>query len=330
MSLRQKLLTVFVIFLVSPTSWAGEAPIKLRVPYPSLTGGYAVAWVTKEEEIFKKNGLDVELLLIQSSPILVSAMLAGSAPIGLTGGAPAVASNIGGSDLVLVATLSNTSPIAYLVTSQKITSPVQLKGKILGVDRLGGTGDFILRIALRKLGIDPDKDVTIRQIGQSPVRLAALQAGAIDGTTIVVEDKLAAERFGLNILIDMPKLGVEVSHFNVVTGRGFLRKEEETARRFMKAMVEGIHYYKTHKAKSMEIMARYMKVKDPKLVEIGYDFNARTYKQKPYPFIDGIRLVLEQLAQKNPAAKEVDVERFFEAKLVKELVESGFIDGLYK
>ena len=330
MSLRLRLLTALVIFFVSSASWAGEAPIKLRVAYPTLTAGYAVAWVTKEEQIFKKNGLDVELLFIQSSPILVSAMLAGDAHIGLTSGTPTVASNIRGSDLVLVASVSKTPPIAYVVTSPKITSPAQLKGKILGIDRLGGTGDFILRLTLRKFGIDPDKDVTIRQVGQSPIRLAALQAGAIDGTTITVEDKFAAERFGLNILVDIPKLGIEVLYFDVVTTKGFLKKEEEAVRRFMKAMVEGVHFYKTHKAKSMEIMARYMRVKDLKMVEAGYDFNARTYNQKPYPFIHGIQLALEQLAQSNPAAKEVGVERFFDAKLVKELDESGFIDGLYK
>lgn len=330
MSLRPRLLSALVILFVSSASWAGEAPIKLRVAYPTLTAGYAVAWVTKEEQIFKKNGLDVELLFIQSSPILVSAMLAGDAHIGLTSGTPTVASNIRGSDLVLVASVSKTPPIAYVVTSPRITSPAQLKGKILGIDRLGGTGDFILRLTLRKFGIDPDKDVTIRQVGQSPVRLAALQAGAIDGTTITVEDRFTAEKFGLNVLLDIPKLGIEVLYFDVVTTRGFLKKEEEAVRRFVKAMVEGIHYYKTHKAKSVEIMARYMRVKDPKMLEAGYDFNARTYNQKPYPFIRGIQLVLEQLAQNNPAVKEINVERFFDAKLIKELDESGFIDGLYK
>ena len=256
-----------------------------------------MAWIAKEENIFRKHGLDVELLFIQSSPILVAAMLAGNAPIGLTSGAPAVSSNLSGSDLVLIASLSNVSGIAYLVTSPKLTSPTQLKGKIIGIDRLGGTGDFILRRTLRKLAIDPDKDVTLRQVGQSPVRLAALQAGSIDATTITVEDKLAAEKFGLKILIDIPKLGIEVLSSGVVTTISVIRREEETVRRFMRSIVEGIHHYRTHKARSIDIMSKYMKVADPRLIEIGYDFNAQTYRQKPYPFIQGIQLVLEQLVK---------------------------------
>ena len=200
--------------------------------------------------------------------------------------------------------------------------------KIIGIDRLGGTGDFILLRTLRKLAIDPDKDVTLRQVGQSPVRLAALQAGSIDATTITVEDKLAAEKFGLKILIDIPKLGIEVLSSGVVTTRSFIKREEETVRRFMRSIVEGIHHYRTHKARSIDIMSKYMKVADPRLIEVGYDFNAQTYRQKPYPFIQGIQLVLEQLAQTNSAAKTANPERFIDARFVKELDANGFIDRL--
>lgn len=328
MRIRGTLFFISLTLLLPSRIPAAETAIKSRVAYPTLTASYAVAWIAKEENIFRKHGLDVELLFIQSSPILVAAMLAGNAPIGLTSGAPAVSSNLSGSDLVLIASLSNVSGIAYLVTSPKLTSPTQLKGKIIGIDRLGGTGDFILRRTLRKLAIDPDKDVTLRQVGQSPVRLAALQAGSIDATTITVEDKLAAEKFGLKILIDIPKLGIEVLSSGVVTTRSFIKREQETVRRFMRSIVEGIHHYRTHKARSIDIMSKYMKVADPRLIEIGYDFNAQTYRQKPYPFIQGIQLVLEQLAQTNPAAKTADPERFIDARFVKELDDNGFIDRL--
>jgi NitT/TauT family transport system substrate-binding protein len=328
MRLHSKLYIFSVALLLTSRIYAAEAPIKLRVAYPTLTASYAVTWIAKEENIFRKHGLDVELLFIQSSPILVAAMLAGNAPIGLTSGAPAVSSNLSGSDLVLIASLSNVSGIAYLVSSPKFTSPTELKGKVIGIDRFGGTGDFILRRALRKLAIDPDKDVTLRQVGQSPVRLAALQAGSIDATTITVEDKLAAEKFGLKILIDIPKLGIEVLSSGVVTTRSFIKREEETVRKFMRSMVEGIHYYRAHKSRSIKIMSKYMKVADPRLIEIGYDFNAQTYRQKPYPFVQGIQLVLEQLAQTNPAAKTADPDRFIDGRFVKELDNSGFIDRL--
>ena len=330
MRIRNRFLALLLGLLTPLLTHAAEPTTKLRVAYPTLTASYAVAWITKESQLFKKHGLDVELLFIQSSPILVAAMLAGNAPIGLTSGAPAVSSNLSGSDLVLIASLSNVSGIAYLVTSPKITSAPQLKGKIIGIDRLGGTGDFILRRTLRKLAIDPDRDVTIRQIGQSPVRLAALQTGSIDATTITIEDKLAAEKFGLNILIDIPKLGIEVLSSGVVTTRSFINKEHEIVRKFMMSIVEGLYYYRTHRAESIEIMSRYMKVADPRLIEIGYDFNSQTYRQKPYPFTQGVQLVLDQLAQNTPAAQTAEPDRFIDSRFVKELDANGFIDRLGK
>jgi len=98
----------------------------------------------------------------------------------------------------------------------------------------------------------------------------------------------------------------------------------------MKALVEGIRYYKTHKVETMQTMVRYMKVKDTALIEAGYEFNVQEYQRKPYPSVGGIQVSLEQISQTNPKAKNVNVERFFDARFVRELDQSGFIDGLYK
>jgi ABC-type nitrate/sulfonate/bicarbonate transport system substrate-binding protein len=310
--------------------WGGEAPLKVRVAYGTITSGYSVVWITKDAGIFAQNGLDVELLLIQSSPILAAAMVSGNVPLAVMGGAAAVASNLSGSDLVLIGSLRKISSLAFFVTTKDISRPEQLKGKILGIDRFGGAGDFILRLVLEKLGLNPEKDVTIRQVGQSPVRLAALQAGVIHGTTLSAEDKVAADRIGLPVLVDVRKLGVEILGSDLVATRNFIKAEETTVRRFMKALVEGIRYYKSHRVETMQTMARYMKVKDPALIEAGYDFNAQEYQRKPYPSIGGIQTALEQMSQTIAKAKNANVERFFDARFVRELDQSGFIDTLYK
>jgi ABC-type nitrate/sulfonate/bicarbonate transport system substrate-binding protein len=310
--------------------WGGEAPLKVRVAYGTITSGYSVVWIAKDAGIFAQNGLDVELLLIQSSPILAAAMVSGNVPLAVMGGAAAVASNLSGSDLVLIGSLRKISSLAFFVTTKDISRPEQLKGKILGIDRFGGAGDFILRLVLEKLGLNPEKDVTIRQVGQSPVRLAALQAGVIHGTTLSAEDKVAADRIGLPVLVDVRKLGVEILGSDLVATRNFIKAEETTVRRFMKALVEGIRYYKSHRVETMQTMARYMKVKDPALIEAGYDFNAQEYQRKPYPSIGGIQTALEQMSQTIAKAKNANVERFFDARFVRELDQSGFIDTLYK
>jgi len=309
---------------------AAEPFVKLTAAYGTITSGYSVMWVAKDAGIFAQNGLDVELLLIQSSPILASAMLSGNVPLAIMGGAAAVTSNLSGSDLVLIGSLRKTSSLAFLVTTKDISRPEHLKGKVLGIDRYGGAGDFILRLVLERLGLNPDKDVTIRQVGQSPLRLAALQAGVIQGTTLSAEDKVAADKLGLPLLVDVRKLGVEFLGADIVATRRMIKTEEATVRRFMKALVEGIRYYKTHKAETMRSMLRYMKVKDPALIEAGYEFNVQEYQRKPYPSVGGIQVSLEQISQTNPKAKNLNVERFFDARFVRELDQSGFIDGLYK
>jgi len=124
----------------------------------------------------------------------------------------------------------------------------------------------------------------------------------IDGTILTVEEKFTAEKFGINVLFDLRKLGLEFLTTDVVTTRGFIKRDEDGLGRFVRALAEGIHYYKTHKAQSMEVMARYMRNTDRKVMEVGYDFNAEEYERKPYASVQGIQLALEEIVHRNPKA----------------------------
>ncbi len=321
---------LFSLLLFSSSGLGAEAPIKLRVAYPTNAAGYAVLWVTKDAGLFKKKGLDVELLYIQSSTLIAQAMAGGSIGITTMAGGSAIEANLQGLDLVLLASLKKRPSLTYLAGAKEIARPDQLKGKRVAVSRIGSSSDSILRLALRKLGLNPEKDVTILSIGNSPLRMAALQAGQIDATILTVEDAVAAEKFGLNLLLDLRRLGLEFLETDVVTTKGFIQREEEAVRRFMRAIVEGVHFFKTQKVKSMEIMSSYMRVKDPKIIEAGYDFHADVYERKPYPAAAAIQAALEEIGHRNAKAREAKPAQFAEPKFVRELDESGFIDGLYR
>jgi len=226
--------------------------------------------------------------------------------------------------------LKKTPALTYIVSSKSIAKPEQLKGKKLGISRFGSVSDFLVRMALRELKIDANKDVSLLQIGGTPLRTAALQAGTIDATVLTVEEKFSAEKFGINVLFDLRQLGLEFLTNDVVTTREFLKRDEGTVRRFIKGLVEGIHYYKTRKKESIDIMARYMRSTDRKVIEVGYDFNAEEYGRKPYVSTTAVQLALDEISRRNPKAKETRVDQFFDSRFIKELDATGHIDNLYK
>lgn len=200
----------------------------------------------------------------------------------------------------------------------------------MGVSRLGASSDFLLKYLLKKIGLVPERDVSIVQVGSSPVRMAALANGAIDGTALSFEEMLVAKKLGFSILLDISNLGIEGLNSDIVTTRRFVRDSRETVQRFVRGMVKGVNFYTKNKKFSMEVIARYTKSRDLEKIENGYDYNAKVYLKKPYPAIQGIQIALEEIGERNPAAKGAKPEQFIEVSFVKELDDSGYIDSLYR
>lgn len=317
-----------LLLCTAATGHAAETPTALKVGYLSIAAGHSVLWVTKEARIFEKNGLSVETIYAPSSA-LTQAMLARSIPLGITGPVSPLEANLKGADFVILATLRKTPTLVYLVSHKKITSVQQLRGKKLGVGRFGSATHKVLVMTLKKVGIEPH-EVSTLQLGNSALRMIALQQEGIDATILTVEDGLAAKRLGLNVLLDIRELKIEYPTNEIISTRRFVEQNERTIRGFMKSMVEGIHFYKTQKPKSMEIMRKYMKVVEPEVIEIGYDFTARETQRKPYASLTGIRVVIDDLATTNPAAGKIKSEQFVDSRFVTELDQSGFIDSLYR
>lgn len=324
------LAALIVVGFLFPVIAANAAmATKLNIGYATVSSGTSALWIAKDAGLFKKNGLDPELLYIQSA-LLNQAMLAGDPPLAMGGGGTSIEANLKGADFVILGSLRKTSNISFLVTRKDIIKHEQLRGKRLGVSRFGGGSDSITRMALRKIGIDPSREVTLLQIGNSPVRIAALRAGSIDATVLSVEESYGSEQLGLHTLLDLKELGIEYLTLEMVTTRRFLNEYEDSARRYVRSVVEAIHFFKNHKQKSMAIMSKYMKTTDPRLIELGYDSLVKEYLEKPYVSSVGLAATWEGIVAKDPKAKELKPEQFLETKFVKELDLSGFIDALYR
>jgi NitT/TauT family transport system substrate-binding protein len=324
------ILTFAAILCLLLPSDAPAQLTRIKVGYSSIGVGQSLVWVAKEAGLFKENGLDVQLIFIGSSSILSQAVIAGDVPIAIMSGTAAINSQLAGSDLVMAASTKKDPAQAFLVTAKGISQPAQLKGKKLAVSRIGASSDFILRLILKKIGLVPDKDVAIVQIGSSPVRMAALANGAADGTALTFEEMMIAKKMGFNVLLNLMELGVESLNSDVVTTRRFIRESRETVQRFVKGMVKGVSFFAANKKFSMDVIARYTKSSDTEKIEYGYDYAAKSFLKKPHTPIKGIQLALEEIGERNPLARTANPEQFIDMSIVRELDQSGYIDSLYK
>lgn len=322
-------LVLFCLQLLTPSVFAQEKLEKMHVGYSAQAGAFAPIWITKDAGLFKKHGLDVNLVFIPGGPTAAAALMAGEVQVVAMAGPAIVTSKLAGSDLVMIAGIVNTFAF-QLVTVKGITSPSQLKGKRVGVNRFGAAPDVAARYALKHLGIDP-KEVTILQLGEQSTRLAAMKAGNLDAAILLPPITTLAQKEGMNVLLDMSELGAEFQITGLASSQSFLTQKRPSALKFMRAFVEGIHFYKTRKKDSMDIIAKYMRTNDMEAVGATYDYFAtKIVPKKPYPSIKGTKALLDLAAKDRPEAAEVPPERFVNLTLLKELDESGFIDGLYK
>ena len=319
---------ILSLFLAAPV-FAQAKLERMHVGYSAQAGAFAPIWITKEVGFFKKNGLDVDLVFIPGGPTAAAALMAGEMQVVAMAGPAIVTSNLAGSDLVMIAGIVNTFAFQF-VTIKEITAPAQLKGKRIGVNRFGAAPDVAARYGLKHMGIDP-REVVILQLGEQATRLAAMKAGRLEAAILLPPITTMAQKEGMNVLLDMSEIGAEFQITGLAGSRSFTVQKRPSALRFMRAFVEGIHYYKTRRKESMDIIARYMRTDDMEAVGATYDYFAlKIVPKKPYPSLKGIKALLDLAAKERPEAARVSPERMVNATLLKELDDSGFIDRLYQ
>ena len=302
---------------------------RMHIGYSAQAGAFAPIWITKEAGLFKKNGLDVNLIFIPGGPTAAASMLAGEVQAVAMAGPAVVSSNLAGTDLVMIAGIVNTFAF-QIITVKAITAPQQLKGKRVGVNRFGTAPDIAARFALRRMGIGPS-EVTILQLGEQSTRLAAMKAGQLDAAIVLPPITTIAEREGMNVLLDMSELGAEYQITGLASSQAFIAKNRPAAMKLIRSFVEGLHFYKTRKKESMAIIAKYMQTNDMEAVAATWDYFAnKIVPKKPYPTARGIKALLDLAAEERPEAAKVSPERMMNISLLKELDDSGFIDALYK
>ena len=307
-----------------------QALDKISVIHSSVSGSQAILFVTRDAKLFEKHGLEVDIRFVAGGPVSVQSLLAGDVQVAVMGAPVAVQAKLKGADMAIIGGIINS--LDHVVFSQPtIKRPEDLKGKRIAVARFASLDDFAARLALRRWGLAPDKDVAFIQLGEQGTRLAAMKGGTVDATLIQPPLTVLARKQGLTELAVLADLGIDYLGTSVVTTQTLIKTKEDLIRRFAKALVEGIHFYKTNKAASLATIAKFMKLEDAEALEETYRHYAlKLTPRVPYPSLKGIQTILDDLAQKDPTAAGAKPEQFVEPRFVRELEETGEIDRLYR
>ncbi len=318
-----------VLLLIATLANSPFAADKVRIGYSGATVSNAMLWVTDEGKLFQKNGIEPQILYLQTT-LGQTAMIAGEIDMCVYSGSLLSSARLQGADVVMVASFLN-KPLYRLVVRPEIRAVADLKGKRLGITRFGTVTDSMSRLLVGKLGLDPDKDVSYIQVGDVPILMASLASGKIiDGAIIQPPYYLKAVASGMRVLANMQEMDIPVQQTGLNTTQKFIAKNPDVVRRIVKSVIEGIHLMRTNPAIAKRALAKRMQIRDEQEVEETYQLLKSFVQVKPYPIAEGFKTIFDDLAKRVPAAKNANPKDFVDTRFIEEFDRSGYIEGLYR
>jgi len=306
---------------------AGAAePKKVRLAYVGWEVGAAVSYVGIDGGIFKQNGLEVEEVFVRD-PLSggVQSLIGADLMVGFGNPLALIHPLLMGADLVSIASHVSVQPYGMAV-APNIGKMGDLKGKRVCVSELGGRSDLILRVMLRRAGMDPVKDVEVVGAGLAPNRLLALSKDLIQGAPVNEQFAAEAKKIGIKI-IEVKDIPAFTSM--VLTTRSFIKRDEDAIRRFVKGYTEAIHFYLTRRADSLAIIRKYFSGSNPAALESMYESFAAELRPLPQPDREAAQALIDSAALADPKAKDLKPEILFDSHFLDELKSNGFIEKLY-
>jgi len=292
-------------------SWAQTTNV--RIAFNGF-GGIAPLYLGQDVGIFKKQGLNLEMIFIPGGSLSLQALIGKSLDLLLTGGPPVVNGYLQGAKIKIIGGVTNLLPYMFVATGG-IRSAEQLKGKRIGISRFGSNTDYVVRLALNQFALSPN-DVQIIQVGGSQARLVAMKSGAIHATVLSPEESVVAQKMGYGILLDFIEKGIEFPHVNVVARDDYLESQAQTVRGFMRAYIESVRYYKTHRAEAVSKIVFLSKLPDRHMAEVVYDNSLRATPDDGKPTLKGMEVVIDAAAKENPKAKSLTVQQLVDLKYI--------------
>lgn len=313
-----------VAFLLSP--FRTLALENVIIAYPTTSSQFTPLWFARDVGLYEKYGLDGKLVFVQGGSVLLQAMLAGQVDAAQNGIAETMVAVHRGGDVRILGVTANIFPYT-LIVSKGVKNAKDLVGGRLAVNRLADVSAIASRVALRQLGLNPDKDVTMLQVGGSPQRLAALQSGSVQAAALDFMSGLRLSKQGYTVLaqvsLNYPYLGP------VVSGK-FLREKPALAEAFVKAFVESIARFKRNREEGIKALARYMKTSEQDVLTKAYDFIANEfYGETLEPDPKAFQELVNELSEREPLVKKATIGQIFDLTITRKLEREGFFKTVF-
>ena len=310
---------------------SAAAADRLRIGLSSVSPINGSIWVAEEKGLFKKNGIEPEVILVGgASAAGVSSLIAGDIHFLIGGGGAVINAAINGADAIMVASVVNKG-VQRVMSRSDLKRPEDLRGKRVGVTRFGASSHMVLQMMLRHWGMAP-ADIQIIQVGSSPAMMASLEKGGIDAAVLTEPTFFFAEDQGYRVIADLAEMDIYYLHSMIDTTRAYVRANRDLSLRFLKSYIEGIAYFKKNRKETLEVLRQKMRTSpgQMKYLERSHTlYSSGYFENAPYPSLQGVKTVLEFMAKDNPRARSVDPKSFIDGSLVKELDDSGFVKRLY-
>ncbi len=314
-----------VLFVVNfiPSCLSAQEPLRAGTIFSATQ---APLWAAREGRYFEKYGIkNLEVIQFSGGQPVTRALIGGDIQISTTGGAAVVNARLKGADTIIIARTVGVFPYTFYV-SKEIRDPSELKGKKLAVNTVGGSGYVAMQYALRKLGLDPDKDVAMLQVGDFGTRLASLAAGTVQGTLLLPPFTLRAKELGLKPLYDMVGSGIQYPINQITTRQSFIKSQRETVKNFMRGFVAGLAKFRTDREFGSRVLAKNLRESDPKILQETYEFWLKVFPRVPNPGPEDATVFLELMQVK----EQRDWKDFVDTSVMDELEREGFLTAVYK
>jgi NitT/TauT family transport system substrate-binding protein len=327
--MRKIFAAIYFLLLAPALTHAASAPDKLVGIHSARVMSQSLPWMAEEAGLFKKYNIDFNLVFISSSSIVTAALLGGDAEMTLTGGIGNVIAYVRGStDVVFVGGVKNVMTQS-LVAGGALKKPEDLKGKRIAVSRIGGNTHYFTIQALRRHGLEPNRDFSFMQSGGDPEALAALMSGNVEAAALTPPSDAKALANGFQYVLYGPDLKIPYAATAFVTRRSVITKRPQVVQSFMRAMAEAAKVMHTDREFVYKVLGKYLRVSEKSILDAAYNAEIKALEPRLAIKNEALQATLEEIAATDPRAKKVTAQELIDRRYLDEMEKSGFFDQLW-